>query len=179
MGKRPSDATKSLIEKMRKEWLAEFDRIAPPVIKEVENARGRLRQAMDVLETMTERAEELAGDLDYMIDRAARIREAACHWQAEDWFPEDGRGPSEPDDALNYEVWVGDEVHELLAAVGSLGQLRECANPECGNKFLDSPYSRERKYCGAYCRVRAYRARQKSEEGGAGEDETSTGPKGG
>jgi len=179
MGKRPSDATKSLIEKMRQNWLAEFDGLAASPRHDLQAIWEQLLAAQEVFDQLRRRANDALGEVDGQLRCIDSARQVAEGWSDEEWRLSDGRGPKTPQELLAEWGWVNHEAEEVLGLLRSMGRPRTCANTECGKRFVASRHMREKRYCSDYCRVKAHRARQKAEADSAGERKTPTGPQGG
>lgn len=169
MGKSSSDATKSLIEKLRTAWLFEFGTPALKAMDDLTATQNQLRVAEDAFEHLRQQAEAAIAEVNEQIAGIVKARKAAEEWGVEEWLPEDEYGPSTPEDALADYNYVSDDAAEVLAIMESIGKPRTCANPECNRRFVGAPWGREKQYCSAYCRVQAHRARQKAEADSAEE----------
>jgi hypothetical protein len=167
MGKPPSDFMKSLVEKMRANWLAEFDGLAARPRHDLQAIREQLLAAQEVFDQLRRRANDALGEVDGQLTCIESARQVGEGWADEDWRLSDGRGPKEPQELLAEWGWVNHEAEEVLGMVQSMGRPRACANVECGRRFIASPHMREKRYCSDYCRVKAHRARQKAEVDGA------------
>jgi len=167
MEKAPSDDMKGLIEKMRADWLAEFDGLAARERGDLRATREQLLAAHEVFDQLRRRANDALGEVDGQLQCIEDARRVAEGWGDKDWRLSDGQGPKKPLDLLAQWSWVNHEAEEVLGIVQSMGKPRTCANVECGKRFIASPHMREKRYCSDYCRVKAYRARQKAEAGGA------------
>ena len=170
MGKPPSDAMRSLIEKLRTDWLAEFDPLALKAMDELKATQNQLRVAQEAFEHLRQQAEDAIGEVEEQVGGIVAARLAVEGWGVEEWLPEDGHGPPDPEGEVGQYDYVSDDAAEVLAVMESIGKPRMCANPECNRRFVGAPWGREKQYCSDYCRVKAHRARQKSEAGGAQSD---------
>jgi hypothetical protein len=169
MGKPPSDAMKSLIEKMRTDWLAEYDPLALKAMEDLEAAQEQLRTAQEAFDHLRQQAEDAIGELSDQVRGIVAARLEVGGWGVEEWLPDDGHGPRSPEDVLADYDYVSDDAAEVLAVMESIGKPRRCANPECNRRFVAAPWGREKQYCSDYCRVKAHRARQKAEADSAEE----------
>jgi len=167
MGKPPSDSMKSLIEKLKADWLAEFDLPALKAMDDLKATQDQLRVAAEAFDDLRQQAEDAIAEVDEQVAGIVKARLAVEGWGVEEWLPEDEYGPSTPEDALADYNYVSDDAAEVLAIMESIGKPRKCANPECNRRFVAAPWGREKQYCSDYCRVQAHRARAK---GAATED---------
>jgi len=169
MGKPPSDDMKSLIEKMKTDWLAEFDGRAARAREDLQATWEQLLAAQEVFDQLRRRSNDALGEVDGQLRCIESGRQVAEGWSDEDWRLSDGRGPKKPRDLLAECGCVNHEAEEVLEIMEGMGKPRACANSECGRRFIASPHTREKRYCSDYCRVKAYRARQKAGTSGADE----------
>ncbi len=167
MGKPPSETMRSLIEKLKNDWLAEFNPLALKAMNELKATQDQLQVAQEMFEHLRQKTEDAIAEADEQVRGIVAARLAAGKWGVEEWLPEDECGPRTPDDVVGEHDYVSDDAAEVLAVMESIGKPRVCASPECNRRFVAAPWGREKKYCSAYCRVKAHRTRQTDSAGGA------------